>query len=265
MTFIAILLERRSTSPQLISAQCSHSNYLDYRWGRQTRRPRKTKKKLKWSWLSLTAQNQRTFELLAQQLPLLVELRLQLLQGWLWLRQLQLQRLFQQGDLAKERRKKKMQREAKDVCKCSCYHSNINHFNSHCDFFPGTPFSPESWDSPGTTGTIGQKKLTKKKGTATESSWCCNLESCDKTGQGLTSLSPTQQRKSNVISRGLNETLNPRRIFASLPYIPIFQQHTLHVSIWALPIPMTQQTQSSNRSFLCSNLFLFFLWWITNL
>ncbi|KAF3857165.1 hypothetical protein F7725_009024 [Dissostichus mawsoni] len=40
-----------------------------------------------------------TFELLAQQLPLLVELRLQLLQRGLRLRQLQLQRLLQQRDL----------------------------------------------------------------------------------------------------------------------------------------------------------------------
>lgn len=42
---------------------------------------------------------QLTFQLLAQQLPLLVELGLQLLQSRLGLRQLQLQGLFQQRDL----------------------------------------------------------------------------------------------------------------------------------------------------------------------
>lgn len=47
--------------------------------------------------------NKSTFKLLAQQLPLLVELRLQLLQSWLGLRQLQLQGLLQQRDLHEEK------------------------------------------------------------------------------------------------------------------------------------------------------------------
>lgn len=48
---------------------------------------------------------QLTFQLLAQQLPLLVELGLQLLQSRLGLRQLQLQRLLQQRDLTTQREK----------------------------------------------------------------------------------------------------------------------------------------------------------------
>lgn len=65
---------------------------------------------------------QLTFQLLAQQLPLLVELRLQLLQSCLGLRQLQLQGLFQQRDLVREREREAERRTYNYRCSRSGVH-----------------------------------------------------------------------------------------------------------------------------------------------
>lgn len=126
-------------------------------------------------------------------------------------------------------------------------------------FFSRNPFQPLHYGLSRHNRNYRKKKFTKKKkDAATEPSWCCNLQSCDKTGQGLTSPSPTQQRKSNVISRGLNETLNPRRIFCLYFALhPVLS--TAYFTRLNLSSSDTHDTaNSANRSFFCSNLFFFF-------